>query len=86
MFGYACNETEAYVCPNLFLFSCYLSDYLKPGILVRKRLGPDSKSQITLAYENGKPVRAHSIVVSTQHTADLGQECRCEGNCKAIRS
>jgi S-adenosylmethionine synthetase len=36
-------------------------------------LGPDSKSQVTLAYENGVPVRATSIVVSTQHAAELDQ-------------
>ena len=37
-------------------------------------LGPDAKSQVTLAYENGKPVRADSIVVSTQHGEDVSQE------------
>jgi len=37
-------------------------------------LGPDSKSQVTLQYENGQPVRATSVVVSTQHAGALGQE------------
>ncbi|CAE7942802.1 metK, partial [Symbiodinium necroappetens] len=37
-------------------------------------LAPDAKSQVTLAYEDGKPVRATSVVVSTQHHADLTQE------------
>ena len=37
-------------------------------------LGPDAKSQITLSYENGKPVRATSVVVSTQHAEGLSQE------------
>src|SRR4029079_1746206 len=37
-------------------------------------LGPDAKSQVTLAYEDGKPVRADSIVVSTQHGEDVSQE------------
>ena len=37
-------------------------------------LGPDSKSQVTLQYENGKPVRATSIVVSTQHAENVSQE------------
>jgi S-adenosylmethionine synthetase len=37
-------------------------------------LGPDAKSQVTLLYENGKPVRATSVVVSTQHSIDLDQE------------
>ena len=39
-----------------------------------KGLGPDAKSQVTLQYENGKPVRATSVVVSTQHDASLSQE------------
>ena len=39
-----------------------------------KELGPDSKSQVTLKYENGKPARATSVVVSTQHSADTSQE------------
>jgi S-adenosylmethionine synthetase len=38
-----------------------------------KGLGPDAKSQVTLLYENGKPVKATSIVVSTQHAAELDQ-------------
>jgi S-adenosylmethionine synthetase len=37
-------------------------------------LGPDAKSQVSLAYENGTPVRADSIVVSTQHSEDVTQE------------
>jgi S-adenosylmethionine synthetase len=42
---------------------------------VRKLVGAQiQKAKITLAYENGKPVRAHSIVVSTQHASDLNQE------------
>src|SRR3546814_12283593 len=39
-----------------------------------KGLGPDSKSQVTLRYEDGKPVKATSVVISTQHDATLGQE------------
>ena len=37
-------------------------------------LGPDAKSQVTLLYENGKPVKADSVVVSTQHSEDVSQE------------
>src|SRR5690606_2517663 len=36
--------------------------------------GPDSKSQVTLRYENGRPVRATSVVVSTQHSPDISSE------------
>ena len=39
-----------------------------------KELGPDSKSQVTLEYIKGKPVRATSVVVSTQHSANTSQE------------
>ena len=39
-----------------------------------KGFGPDAKSQVTLQYENGKPVRATSVVVSTQHTEELDQD------------
>jgi S-adenosylmethionine synthetase len=39
-----------------------------------KGFGPDAKSQVTLHYENGRPVKATSVVVSTQHTADLDQK------------
>jgi S-adenosylmethionine synthetase len=38
------------------------------------KLGPDSKSQVTLLYENGRPVKATSVVVSTQHTVEATQE------------
>ena len=75
MFGYACNETEALMPAPIFYSHGILerlSEARHSGEEVG--LGPDSKSQITLAYENGKPVGAHSIVVSTQHASDLNQE------------
>lgn len=69
MFGYACNETDV-LMPAPILYSHQI---LKSLAEARHSgatdiLGPDSKSQITCVYENGKPVRASSIVVSTQHT------------------
>jgi S-adenosylmethionine synthetase len=75
MFGYACRETDA-LMPAPIHFSHEILRSLaearhsgaEPG------LGPDSKSQVTLAYENGKPVRATAVVVSTQHHADLSQD------------
>lgn len=72
MFGYAVNETDVLMPAPIY----YSHEILKRLAEVRhsgdeKGLGPDSKSQVTLAYENGKPVRATSVVVSTQHTEDL---------------
>ena len=69
MFGYAVNETEQLMPAPLH----YLSEILKRLAVVRKsgvesQLGPDSKSQLTLMYVNGKPVSVRSIVLSTQHT------------------
>jgi S-adenosylmethionine synthetase len=75
MFGYACRETEA-LMPAPIHFSHQILRSLaearhsgaEPG------LGPDSKSQVTLRYVDGKPVAATSVVVSTQHGEDLDQE------------
>ncbi len=68
MFGYACRETDV-LMPAPIHFSHQI---LKSMAMARHAgkadiLGPDSKSQITCVYEHGKPVRAESIVVSTQH-------------------
>jgi S-adenosylmethionine synthetase len=75
MFGYACNETE-HLMPAPIYYSHrilkLLSEARRSG--KEKGLGPDAKSQVTLRYENGKPVRATSVVVSTQHAADLDQD------------
>jgi S-adenosylmethionine synthetase len=68
MFGYACRET-----PELMPAPIYYSHGILKRLAEARRsgetraLGPDSKSQVTVAYENGKPVRATSIVLSTQH-------------------
>jgi S-adenosylmethionine synthetase len=75
MFGYACTETEV-LMPAPIHFS---HEILRRMAVARKTgavkgFGPDSKSQVTLQYENGKPVRCTSVVVSTQHNADLSQE------------
>jgi S-adenosylmethionine synthetase len=75
MFGFACRETPALMPAPLY----YAHDILKRLADTRHGtpnsfLGPDAKSQVTLQYENGKPVRATSIVVSTQHTEEASQE------------
>ncbi len=73
MFGYATNETPA-LMPAPILFSHQilkrLAEARKSG--VEKTLGPDAKSQLTVRYENGRPVGVSQIVLSTQHT-DPGQ-------------
>ncbi len=75
MFGYACTETEQYMPAPIYYSHRILHEMAKArhtGAV--PELGPDSKSQITLLYENGKPVKAQSIVVSTQHAEDVDQD------------
>ncbi len=75
MFGYATTET-----PDLMPAPLYYSHLILKKMAddrhagVAKLLEPDAKSQVTLAYENGKPVRATSVVVSTQHGATASQK------------
>ena len=71
MFGYACNETENYMPVSIdlaHLLMRVLADIRREG-KVMTYLRPDSKSQVTVEYdsETNKPVRIHTIVVSTQH-------------------
>ena len=74
MFGYACNETPVLMPAPIY----YAHEILKSLAEARHSgaqplLGPDSKSQVTLEYRDGMPVRATSVVVSTQHDASLSQ-------------
>lgn len=75
MFGFACRETDVLMPAPIHLSHRILKSMAdarhdgSAGIL-----GPDSKSQITCVYENGKPVRAESVVVSTQHIEDASQD------------
>jgi len=77
MFGFACRDTEA-LMPAPIHFSHRIlkrmADARHSGEAAGRGLGPDSKSQVTLAYENGKPARTTSVVVSTQHDESLSQE------------
>jgi len=75
MFGFACDET-----PDLMPATLYYSHRVLEKLALDRRsrmvdfLEPDAKSQVTLAYENGRPVRAEKLVVSTQHTKGCEQE------------
>ena len=72
MFGYACNETKEYM-PYAIEKAHELSERLS---LVRKEktipyLRPDGKTEITVEYEDEKPVRIHTILISTQHDENI---------------
>jgi S-adenosylmethionine synthetase len=75
MFGYACRETDA-LMPAPIQWSHRilqsLSEARRSGATTI--LGPDAKSQVTLEYVNGVPVRATSVLVSTQHRAEASQD------------
>jgi S-adenosylmethionine synthetase len=74
MFGYACRETDRLMpAPIHFAHRILkgMADARHAGRV--PQFGPDAKSQVTLQYEAGRPVRATSIVVSTQHTPDVDQ-------------
>ena len=74
MFGYACNETDV-LMPAPIHYSHKLlrlmAEDRKSGKL--KNIEPDSKSQITIEYKEGKPSAVKSVVISTQHSADVNQ-------------
>jgi S-adenosylmethionine synthetase len=71
MFGYACNETEDLMPAPIAYAHQILHEMAKARHAGKTDiLGPDAKSQITLRYEDAKPVCATSVVVSTQHTQD----------------
>ncbi|MDX2027742.1 MAG: methionine adenosyltransferase [Alphaproteobacteria bacterium] len=74
MFGYACRETPSFMPAPIFYAHKILrliSEDRHAGKL--PLLGPDSKSQVTLEYKDGKPVRAAQLVVSTQHDEKIDQ-------------
>jgi S-adenosylmethionine synthetase len=75
MFGYGCTETDDYMPAPIYFSHRILHEMAKArhsGAV--RELGPDAKSQVTLLYENGKPVKTTSIVVSTQHGEEVSKE------------
>tara|TARA_B100001093_G_scaffold504726_1_gene560967 strand:- start:3245 stop:4408 length:1164 start_codon:yes stop_codon:yes gene_type:complete len=74
MFGYACNETSDLMPAPIFYSHKILrlmAQDRKSGKL--KGIEPDSKSQVTMRYDEGKPVSVTSVVISTQHSKELDQ-------------
>ena len=74
MFGYACNETEELMPAPIYYSHKILrlmAEDRKSGKL--KNIEPDSKSQVTFKYENGVPTKVKSVVISSQHSADVDQ-------------
>ena len=75
MFGYANNETESFLPMPIYLahkLSKKLADVRKDGIL--SYLRPDGKVQVTVEYENDKPIRIDTVVISSQHTENIDLE------------
>ena len=75
MFGYATNETAVLMPAPIY----YSHRLVERQAYLRKRnvltwLRPDAKSQVTLRYENGKPVAVDAVVLSTQHDPDVSQK------------
>src|SRR5512135_2482048 len=74
MFGYACNETDTLMPMPIYLahkLTRRQSELRKSGAIPWLR--PDAKSQVTIEYSKGRPVRVDTVLISTQHAPDVSQ-------------
>ena len=75
MIGYACNDTEELMPMPIAVahrLARRLADVRKAGVVPYLR--PDGKSQVTIAYEDGRPVRVHTVLISAQHREEVDVE------------
>ncbi len=75
IFGYATNETKEFMPLPITIahkLSKFIDKLRKEGVL--DYLGPDGKTQVTVEYENGKPIRIDTIVISVQHKLNISQQ------------
>jgi S-adenosylmethionine synthetase len=80
MFGYACDETEAYMPMPIYYahkITHRLAEVRRQGIL--NFLRPDGKSQVTIEYEEDRPVAVNTVVVAAQHSPDVSIQAVREG-------
>jgi len=72
MFGFACDETDALMPAPIYMahnLTRRLAKMRKEGVMPWLR--PDGKSQVTIEYNHGKPVRVDTVLISTQHSPDI---------------
>jgi len=89
MFGYACDETKALMPMSIQYSHQLLKRYadLRKGGSELQWARPDSKSQVTVEYKDGKPSRVHTVVISAQHADSVSlAEIRSEIESKVIRT
>ena len=75
MFGYATDETEDFMPMPIYLahkLTKRLADVRRSGLI--PYLGPDGKSQVTVEYQDGVPMRVDTVVISAQHAQEAGQD------------
>jgi S-adenosylmethionine synthetase len=88
MFGYACNETDMLMPMSIQYSHQLLKQYadLRKGGSELQWARPDSKSQVTVEYKDGKPARVHTVVISAQHADSVSlEEIRSQIEHKVIR-
>lgn len=81
MFGYACNDNDAYLPAPIY----YAHEVLKRLKDIRGNvLGPDAKSQVSVQYDGGRVKRIDQVVISTQHAEGMVQQARAKSKAAAV--